>query len=190
MLFRSKVAVAYGNPSLNLALEVTERINAGEFSWDEDFKGLHPAPFGHQLYANSIQRMFEAACAKPLPDSAKPHSMPVPVDPQCYARGRFGDIAQAHNIKGFAIDPAWKPADKANARPGFVNVPALVGTEPGAEFEFEFDGTGAGLFITAGPDTGIIESSIDDSAWKQIFTKSNPALHLPWAVIQIGRAHV
>ena len=180
-----KVAVAYGNPSLNLALEVTERIKAGEFTWDKDFKGLHPAPFGHQLYANSIKRLFEAACTKPLPDSAKPHTLPEPVDAQSYARGRFGDIATARIIKGFVIDPAWKPTDKKGTRAGFVGVPALVGTEPGSEFEFEFDGTGAGLFIAAGPDAGTIESSIDGGEWKPIntFTNWSAGLHLPWAVI-------
>ena len=26
---------------------------------DKDFKGLHPSPFGHQLYANSIARMLD-----------------------------------------------------------------------------------------------------------------------------------
>ena len=60
-----KVAVAYGNPTLNLALEVTDRINAGEFTWEKDFKGLHPSPFGHQLYAASIARMLDAAFTSP-----------------------------------------------------------------------------------------------------------------------------
>ena len=94
-----KVAVAYGNPSLNLALEVTDRINAGEFTWDKDFKGLHPSPFGHQLYANSIARMLNAAFAKPLAAAAKPHPLPAPVDPKSYFRGRFGNIAEARIIQ-------------------------------------------------------------------------------------------
>ena len=42
-------------------------------------------------------------------------------------------------------------------------VPALVGTEPGAEFEFSFEGTGCGLFITSGPDAGT-ESDHDPSS--------------------------
>ena len=180
-----KVAVAYGNSTLNLALEVTDRIGAGEFSWDKDFRGLHPSPFGHQLYANSIARMLDVAFAKPPAAAAKPHSMPAPLDAKNYARGRFGNIADARIIKGFTIDPAWKPADGKGTRAGFVNVPALVGTEPGAEFEFSFDGSAAGLFIAAGPDTGRVEYSIDGSDYRTIdtFTHWSTGLHLPWAVI-------
>jgi len=180
-----KVAAAYGDVTLNLSLEVTDRINAGEFTWDKDFKGLHPSPFGHQLYANSIRRMTEAAFAKPRPVGAKPHPLPAPVDPKSYFRGRFGNISEARIVKGFAIEPSWKPTDNKGTRAGFVNVPALVGTEPGAEFEFSFDGTGVGLFITAGPDAGRVECSIDGGAYREIetFTRWSRSLHLPWAVI-------
>ena len=44
-----KVAAHYQVSSINLAREVTDRINAGEFSWEEDFKDLHPSPFGQTL---------------------------------------------------------------------------------------------------------------------------------------------
>ncbi len=180
-----KVAIAYGNPSLNLALEVTDRINAGEFTWNTDFKGLHPSPFGHQLYANSIARMLAAAFAKPLADSAKPHVLPAFVDAQSYAEGRLGKIAEAKLLKGFTLEPAWKPTDQKGTRAGFVGVPALVGTEPGAEFEFSFEGTGCGLFIAAGPDAGRIEFSLDGGAYRSLetFTHWSAGLHLPWALI-------
>ena len=52
------VANYYGVPSINLAREVTERIAAGEFTWERDFKDLHPAPFGHELYARTIERFL------------------------------------------------------------------------------------------------------------------------------------
>ncbi len=144
-----RVAAAYGNPALNLSREVTDRIAAGEFTWADDFKDLHPSPFGHQLYANSIERMLEAAWAKPMPAALTPHAMPAPVDPRSYARGRFGSIADARIVKGFALVDSWRPTDGGHAA-GFVDVPALVGTEPGAAFAFTFEGTAAGLFITAG----------------------------------------
>lgn len=180
-----KVAVAYGNPSLNLALEVTDRINAGEFTWNEDFKGLHPSPFGHQLYAHSIARMLDAAFAKAPADITKPHVLPAMVDAQSYAKGRLGNIADTKILKGFTLEPAWKPMDKKGARAGFVNVPALVGTEPGSEFEFSFEGAGCGLFIAAGPDAGRIEFSIDGGGYRQLdtFTHWSSGLHLPWALI-------
>ncbi len=180
-----KVAVAYGNPSLNLSREVTDRINAREFSWERDFKNLHPSPFGHQLYANSVARLLNAAFAPPLAAAEKPHPLPPPVDPASYSRGRFGDIRAARIIRGFALEKTWRPADKKGTRAGFVDVPALVGTEPGAEFEFSFEGTGCGLFIAAGPDAGRVEFSIDGAPYRSIetYTRWSNSLHLPWAVM-------
>jgi sialidase-1 len=188
-----RVALAYGNPSFNLAREVTDRIDAGEFTWADDFKGLHPSPFGHQLYANSVARMLDVAFAKPIAASAKEHPLPAPLDVQSYAKGRLGDIAQAKIIQGFTLVPSWKPADddkqpngkKIGVREGFVNVPALVGTEQGAEFEFSFEGTGCGLFIASGPDAGQIEFSVDGGPPRTLDTLTHwsSGLHLPWALI-------
>ncbi len=180
-----KVAVAYANPSLNLALEVTDRINAGEFTWNADFKGLHPSPFGHQLYANSIARMLDAAFAKPPAAATKPHALPPFLDTRSYAKGRLGKITEAKSLNGFTLEPAWKPTDQKGTRAGFVGVPALVGTEPGAEFEFSFEGTGCGLFIAAGPDAGRIEFSLDGGTYRPLetFTHWSAGLHLPWALI-------
>ena len=180
-----KVAAAYGNVSLQLAREVTDRINAGEFTWEKDFVGLHPSPFGHQLYANSMARMLDAAFALPLTAAAKPHPLPTSIDALSYARGRLGNIAEARLLKGFTLEQAWKPTDQKGTRPGFVNVPALVGTEPGAEFEFSFEGTGVGLFIAAGPDAGQIECSIDGGDYRmtETFTHWSAGLHIPWALI-------
>ena len=180
-----RIAVAYGNPTLNLSKEVTDRIAAGQFTWEGDFKDLHPSPFGHSLYANSIARMLDNAYNGQLADAPKPHPLPQPVDAASYFRGRLGPISDVKVIKGFRIEEAWKPSDGKGTRPGFVNVPALVGDEAGAEFEFTFRGTGAGLFITAGPDAGQIECRIDGGERRTIetFTTWSPGLHLPWAVI-------
>lgn len=180
-----RVATAYGNATLNLSLEVTERIAAEEFTWETDFKNLHPSPFGHQLYANSIARMLNAAFQDPSNDSVKPHTLPELIDVHSYFRGRLGDISKVRIDNGFNLETRWKPADRKGTRVGFVDVPALVGKSPGAEFEFSFDGTGAGLFITAGPDAGRIEFSIDGAPFRSVetFTRWSTGLHLPWAVI-------
>lgn len=181
-----RVAEAYQNPSLNLSREVTERIAAGEFTWEGDFKDLHPSPFGHTLYGDSIKKVLDLAFARPLQDELIDHALPAQmIDPHSYARGRYGSLEEVKIIRGFQHEIAWKPADAKGTRAGFVDVPALVATEPGAEFEYTFSGQGTGLFITSGPDTADIEFSIDDSAWRTVrpFTVWSPSLHLPWAVI-------
>lgn len=181
-----KVAQAYGNASLNLAREVTDRIDAGQFTWEGDFKNLHPSPFGHALYARSIARLLDRAWPESARPEVKPHSLPAsPLDPFSYVRGRFGAISGVRIVRGFTIERAWRPTDGKMTREGFVAVPALVGIAPGAEFEFEMQGTAAGLFIAAGPDAGIVEYSVDGGAFAAVdsYTPWSSSLHLPWALI-------
>jgi sialidase-1 len=180
-----RVAVHYGCPSLNLSLEVTDRIAAKEFTWAEDFRDVHPSDYGQRVYAGSMTRMLDAAYAAPVAAPVK-HVLPgEPLDAQSYFRGRLGRLEEARNLKGFTLVPTWKPDDGKGTREGFVDVPALVATEPEAELEFAFEGQGAGLFITAGPDAGVVESCTDEGAWRKAdtFTPWSAGLHLPWAVI-------
>lgn len=180
-----RVAAAYGNPSINLAREVTERIAAGQFTWEGDFRNLHPSPFGHVVYADSISRMLDAAARVQV--RPRPHVLPeAPLDAGSYFNARLVAPSSARIVRGFKLEPAWRPAEAPKGvRAGFVDVPALVGEEPGAEFEFELEGRGAGLFITAGPDAGVLEWSVDGGPFRPVdtFTRWSKNLHLPWVVI-------
>ena len=55
------MAERYGVPTLDITEEIYERIKRGEFTWKDDFKGVHPSPFGQQLYADSIERLLDEA---------------------------------------------------------------------------------------------------------------------------------
>ena len=183
-----RVAAAYGNPSIDLAHEVTERIAAGQFTWDGDFRNLHPSPFGHVVYADSIARMLDAAAKNA--GKPRPHNLPdAPLDPGSYFNARMVAPSSARIVRGFRLEPSWRPAGAPKGvRAGFVDVPALVGEEPGAEFEFELEGRGAGLFITSGPDAGTLEWSVDGGPFRPVdtFTRWSKNLHLPWVVMLDG----
>jgi sialidase-1 len=185
-----KVADRYGIPSIDLAREVTDRIDAGEFTWEKDFKGLHPAPFGHELYARSIGRMLNEAWRNaPKDGSITARNLPPPVDSASYFYGRLVGAAEAVDSgnanleKGWSLANPWTPIDKAGTRSGFVQCPALIAEEAGATMQYSFSGTGIGLFIAAGPDTGNLEYRIDQGDWKtqSLFTQWSSGLHLPWA---------
>ena len=183
-----KVAEYYQLPSLNLALEVDERINAEQFDWPNDFRNLHPSPFGQNVYFRSMKHLLDAAWAKPLPENVNmtPNPMPAePLDPFSYYRGRYVDIGEAELVDGFTYDAAWNPGDGIGLRKGFVNVPVLKADRPGAMLRLKFEGTAIGVFVTCGPDVGIVEYSIDKSSFRQIdqFTQWSSNLHLPWAYI-------
>jgi sialidase-1 len=179
-----RVADHYGCPSVNLSREVSERITAGQFTWAGDFRDLHPSPYGQQVYANSINRLLDAAW-RATTSEMKPHPLPPPLDPASYGQGRFGDLKKARLLNGFTLDPQWQPTDGKGTRAGYVNVPALVATTPGAEFEFTVEGTGVGLMITSGPDARTIAFRIDDRPEQTVNTATawSQSLHLPWALM-------
>jgi sialidase-1 len=131
--------------------------------------------------------MLDAAWAGPTPLAAAPRNHPLgpPLDALSYDHGRWGALTEVRVARGFRLDPSWHPTDGSPTRDGFVDVPALVGTQPGAEFSFDFVGRGVGLLITSGPDAGVVASSVDGGPWQSIdtFTVSSPSLHLPWAVM-------
>ena len=183
-----RVAGHYGVPSIDLALEVTQRIEAGEFTWEGDFKNLHPSQFGQRLYSATIGRMFDASWKKPLATDAKmePHETPGrPLDAFSYFNGRLVDIKQAERGIGWSLVERWKPSDGAGTRSGFVNVPMLVAEEPGAALTLEFEGTSAGILVAAGPDAGVVEYSVDGAPYAPVdlYTLWSGGLHLPWAYV-------
>jgi sialidase-1 len=173
---------------LNLAIEVNERINAKQFDWPNDFRNLHPSPFGQNVYFRSMKHLLDAAWAEPLPEKLKPAPYAVPAEPLdrfSYYRGRYIGIDNAELVSGFVHDVAWKPKDGVGARKGFVDVPVVKAGRPGAVLKLEFTGTAVGFFVACGPDVGIIEYSIDNSAFRQVdqFTRWSANLHLPWAYV-------
>lgn len=181
-----KVAAHYKLPSINLAFEVTERINRNEFTWKNDFKNLHPSPFGHALYSNTIARCFDAAWKQEAKsEKPTPYPLPVKLNEFCYDSGKLVSPSKAIETKGFSLNPKWVNTVGGGTRPGFVNVPLLEGQRPGDSFQFEFNGTAVGLFNAAGPDAGMIEFKIDHGEWtkQDLYTKWSGGLHIPWLYV-------
>ena len=179
-----KVASQYQVSSINLAKEVTDRINAGEFSWKKDFKNLHPSPFGQIIYYNSIKSLLEMEWMNREKENqrTKKHMLPEKLDEHCYDKGKLIPIKKAQIIHGWEITPNWKPLPEENTRSGYVNVPMLVSNQPSSEVELKFKGKAIGIAVAAGPDAGMIEYSIDGGEFRKLdlFTKWSSQLHLPW----------
>jgi sialidase-1 len=178
-----RVADHYGLASINLALEVTERMAASEFSWEDDFKDLHPSRFGHELYARSIQSLLDAAWHQPLSSEVAPYTLPCYLDKHSYWRGRYASIHEAHGNPAWQMIPDWSPSDQTPGRDGFVNIPVLECGTPDAELVFEWEGTAAGILVLSGPDAGWVRYQIDDQIGGlcNLRTIWSDNLHLPWA---------
>lgn len=177
------VAIHYNIPTINLALEVTQRIDAGEFDWQHDFKNLHPSPFGQHIYFQSIKTFLVDAWTHDFSDKKiTKNEIPKPIDKFAYSDGILIEPNPPKPIKGWEMHKNWHPADEAGTRPNYSNVPVLEGTYPGQVIKFPFKGNAVGIAVAAGPDAGIIEYSVDNSEWKELdlFTKWSKNLHLPW----------
>ena len=181
------VAEHYRVNSIDLAREVTERIRAGEFNWKDDFKDLHPSPFGHEVYARSIRAFLDKAFGEAVGGKGRSprKRLPRPLDPFSYDGGRYLPIAEAHDLQGFRMLDPWQPTDGYPTRKQYVGIPALAADSAGASFTLRFHGRAVGLCLDAGPDAGIIEYDIDGK-WKgrrDLFTKWSHMLHLPWYIL-------
>jgi sialidase-1 len=182
-----KAAIHYKANSINLAMEVTERIAFKEFSWEKDFVDLHPSPFGQQLYFTTIKELFEQAAKTTAPVTrVKQYTIPpIPLDQFSYYNGNYINIEKATRLKGWKIDPDWNSNDKLEKREDFVHVPMLINEDTTGSFSFNFTGKAVGIFVLAGPEAGIINYSIDGGTFKKIdpFTEWSHLLYLPWLLM-------
>jgi len=179
-----KVAKYYKLPAINLAKEVTDRIDAGEFTWKDDFKNLHPSPFGQGVYARSMISFLNDAWSGFVADDDKvtDYQLPARLDPACYDNGVLIPAVSVKSVKGWTKVENWIPQDSAWTRHDYVKVPMLAGRYPGKTLKFEFDGNAVGIAVAAGPDAGVIEYKIDKGEWEKqdLFTKHSTRYHLPW----------
>jgi len=179
------VAKYYHLPFINLAKEVTARIDAGEFTWENDFKDLHPSPFGQELYFKSIQRLLASEANRPVPAKQTSVKLPPSIDRFNYANAGYYDIHNAVQLKGFSVNESWQPSDSVGTRPGFVHVPMLVSSGSEASLELPFTGRAVGIGIVSGPDAGYIRYSIDNQPMQEIdlHTQWSHILYLPWYLL-------
>ncbi|MDD4190605.1 MAG: SGNH/GDSL hydrolase family protein [Mangrovibacterium sp.] len=181
-----KVAARYDVSTINLAKEVTDRIDNGEFSWEKDFVNLHPSPFGQHVYYQSIKSLLDECWDDFLAedDRVTDYLLPKKLDKACYDRGVLISAADVEPAKDWSVVQNWKPADNTGTRNDFVNVPMLVSKAPGGIQKFNFFGNAVGIAIASGQDAGIIEYRIDNGKWRErdLFTKWSPSLHLPWFI--------
>ncbi|MEQ9288192.1 MAG: GDSL-type esterase/lipase family protein [Cyclobacteriaceae bacterium] len=179
-----KVAQHYNIPTINLAKEVTERIDNKEFTWEDDFKNLHPSPFGQQVYARSMITLLENAFSGHLDpdDKITAHVQQPKIDPYSYDNGSLIEAVSINNTKKWRSEPNWEPSTKVGTRPNYTNIPMLIGDNNSGILTFKFSGESVGIAVAAGPDAGIIEYRLDKGEWKEqdLFTKWSKHLHLPW----------
>lgn len=178
------VANHYNIPTINLAKEVTERIDNKEFTWKDDFKNLHPSLFGQKIYTNSIVTFLENSFSKEIAkdDKISIPELPLKLDEYSYDNGKLIESNTTIKKKGFTTNLSWEPTDGKRVRPNYHEKPMLIGNSPGDYLKLKFTGNAIGIAVASGPDAGIIEYRIDKQNWisLSLFTKWSGNIHLPW----------
>ena len=177
----AKVAKHYGAALADIGAALAASAKSGGMGWKE-YRDCHPSPAGCDLGAKVVMdaaaRVFD-----PLA-SAKARSLPPPLDAKSYFNGRFLSPKEVKLGEGWNVSrPNWKsiPGSK---RAYFTRGPAIWSERAGAELEFTFKGTAAGLFLTAGPDAGAIEVSVDGGPFrKEALRAKYGSLHYPYVHI-------
>ena len=167
---QEEVATLYQLPAINLAKTVSTRIDSGELTWQK-FGGVHPAPFGNRIAADMIGQLMDECWNGVLPAgaAAKDYAIPAkPLDELNYGGGRFLDLKEAKLSEDWQIHvPDWNnvPGGK---RDRFNKLLILEAAKPGASLTLNFRGTAIGAYVLAGPDAGIVETSIDGGPAKKV----------------------
>jgi sialidase-1 len=182
----NKVAAHYNIPSLNLAKEVTDRINNGEFSWENDFKDLHPSPFGQSLYFHSIKALLEECWEKAKSVSVRTHyKLPDPIDLLSYFSGDYIDVDKASLRNGWVKIRDWSPQNNAIVHHMVRHISVITSDSPNSEAMLKFSGKAIGMCVITGPDAGTINYSIDGkySGSVDLFTPWSNQYNIPWYVV-------
>ncbi|HOX37169.1 MAG TPA: SGNH/GDSL hydrolase family protein [Candidatus Brocadiia bacterium] len=164
-----RIAAHYGVPVLNLAKEMTRRLDAKEFAWEQFSRDTcHPNPFGHERYAECITEFLKTAWKNPpATTDAEPMArmLPAALDEMNYERAGFIALDKARVINGWKRIPKWDTEKKCNYG-GAVDV--LAAEAPGDALELEFEGSFVAMYGIAGMDAGILECSIDGGEAREI----------------------
>ena len=177
----AKVAKHYGAALADVGSALAASAKSGGMGWRE-YRDCHPSPAGCDLGAKVVvdaaARVFD-----PLGE-AKARPLPPPLDAKSYFNGRFLSPNEVKLGEGWRVSrPDWKSIP-GNKRAYFTQGSAIWSERAGSELEFAFNGTAAALFLTAGPDAGDVEVSVDGGPFKKeaLWAKYG-SLHYPYVHI-------
>jgi lysophospholipase L1-like esterase len=159
-----RIMAHYDIPVINLALEMTRRLDAGHFVWSDFSRdSCHPLPLGDAQYAGFIKEFLDAAWrACTALASTKPHPLPAPLFEDHLSGAR---LIGTKDAQGWTMVHGWLAELVCNYS-GPVDV--LIATMPGETLTLSFVGTMLAMNGIAGMDAGVLEISIDGGAFTEM----------------------
>lgn len=174
----AKVAKHYGAALADVGSALAASAKSGGMGWAE-YHDCHPSSAGCELGAKTVMDAVGQVFDPLRP--AKPRILPPPIDPKSYFNGRFLPLEEVRRGDGWELSrPDWESI-AGSKRSYFTHGPALWSEHPGAQLDFSFRGSATGLFLTAGPDAGDIETSVDGGPFvKSRLRADYGSLHYPY----------
>ncbi|WP_052429395.1 SGNH/GDSL hydrolase family protein [Paenibacillus borealis] len=185
-----EVADHYGIPSVDCAAKVYTMIHTGELDWRRFAPdGYHPLDAGHALYAGLVQEYLRQAIvpggvqleeagaeetAVLIKEAEEKAVLPAPLDSRNYEYGGLLEYSAAEYSAAFRIQELQPGEPLMNWR--FSTEHAHT-NDPQADFSFTVTGQCAGLVLLYGPDSGIVEYSLNGGPYAEINLFDDWCLH-------------
>ena len=174
------VAAHYGAGVADVGSALAAAAKAGAFGW-EKYRDCHPSPEGCDFAADVVMKSV-AAVFDPL---AKPvaRTLPAPLDAGSYGSAAYVPFASVKKDAGWSVSkPDWAKVP-GSKRGYFAKGEALWSVTPGATCELSFSGTMLAAVLTAGPDAGALEISLDGGPWtrQELYMPYSKGLNYPYA---------
>ena len=172
------VAEHYGITSVN----VVQALADGAMDWPT-YGGTHPKTAGYELATQLMTDALEKGLAA---EPGEPKKLPDPLDEQSYDGATFVDPRSAACLGGWKWGKATKELiPKGAIRGDYEAMNVLRAEEAGTTLYLSFSGRAIGGFILAGPDSGIVEVSVDAGEWHSVDTyhRFSKSLNYPRSVM-------
>ena len=172
------VAEHYGITSVN----VVRALADGAMDW-KTYGGTHPKKEGYELATRLMTDALERGMAG---ESGAAEELPEPLDKECYDGATLVDPQTAAWLGAWKWGKVSRDLIPDGAiRGDYEGLELLRADEPGTTLYLGFSGRAIGAFILAGPDSGIVEVSIDAGEWQSIDTwhRFSKSLNYPRSVM-------
>ena len=174
------VAAHYGVGVADVGSALAAAAKTGAFGW-EKYRDCHPSPEGCDFAAAVVMKSISAVfdpLAKPVA-----RELPAPLDAGSYGAAAYVPFASVKTDAGwFVSKPDWAKVP-GSKRGYFAQGEALWSVTPGAVCEVAFTGTMLAAVLTAGPDAGALEVSVDGGPFvaHTLYMPYSKGLNYPYA---------
>ncbi len=177
------VARHYDVPGVDVGLALAREIAAGKMTWEQDYRDTHPNPAGYQFASDLITKVIKDTVSGETPQTV---TLPAPLDPFAYSGATMVDPQAFSWLGGWKYDTVSTALLPLGSIRGDYTVYKALRSDGAGDYLYHtFSGTMLGAFVLAGPDSGILEVSIDGGDWKKVdlFHAYSKGLNYPRSVI-------